>query len=380
MHTPQAGRPAGVIAVTLLLAGAAGATCAATPAAAGQARSGPAGPAAPVSVNGFLTAVAGTSAASAWAAGSKANARGIPETLIMRWNGATWTRVPSPATPGGSELAGVAALSARGAWAVGDAGIFASRRSTLILRWNGTSWTRVPSPTPAGGGVLHAVAAVSASSAWAAGSYDVHLSNMVSKTLILRWNGTAWTRVPSPTPANGDLSLDGVAAVSARSAWAVGTYLDARFNFKTLILRWNGTTWKQVPSPTPAGGRLLAVAATSASNAWAVGTTAGKTLILRWNGTTWKQVSSPSPATSAFLSGVAALSARSAWAVGSYPKGPTLVTQTLILRWNGTRWKRVPSPTPAGGAFLLGVAAVSARSAWAVGGGLILSWNGTSWR
>ena len=65
--------------------------------------------------------------------------------------------------------------------------------------------------------------------------------------------------------------------------------------------------------------------------------------------------------------------------VGDYPKGPTLVSQTLILRWNGTSWKRVPSPTPAGGAFLLGVAAVSARNAWAVGGGLILRWNGVTW-
>jgi len=33
-----------------------------------------------------------------------------------------------------------------------------------------------------------------------------------------------------------------VAAVSARSAWAVGGYGSA--HPKTLILRWNGTAWK----------------------------------------------------------------------------------------------------------------------------------------
>jgi hypothetical protein len=109
VHTLQAGRPARVIAVTLLLAGAA----------------------ARVGVKGYLTAVAVSSAASAWAVGSKANARGVPETLIMRWTGRSWTRVPGPATPGGSELAGVAAVSARDAWAVGGG---------LILRWNGTTW------------------------------------------------------------------------------------------------------------------------------------------------------------------------------------------------------------------------------------------------
>jgi hypothetical protein len=56
---------------------------------------------------------------------------------------------------------------------------------------------------------------------------------------------------------------------------------------------------------------------------------------------------------------------------------PTLAAREVA--GNGGSWKRVPSPTPAGGAFLLGVAAVPARSARAVGGGLILRWNGTTW-
>ena len=61
--------------------------------------------------------------------------------------------------------------------------------------------------------------------------------------------------------------LSGVAATSASNAWAVGSTGSP----KALILRWNGTAWKQVPSPAPAGSRLSGVAATSASNAWAVG-------------------------------------------------------------------------------------------------------------
>jgi hypothetical protein len=80
---------------------------------------------------------------------------------------------------------------------------------------------------------------------------------------------------------------------SARSAWAVGRTGTS----KTLILRWNGSAWKRVPSPTPTGGgNLRGVAATSARNAWAVGASGtGKTLILRWNGSRWKQVASPTP-------------------------------------------------------------------------------------
>jgi hypothetical protein len=42
------------------------------------------------------------------------------------------------------------------------------------------------------------------------------------------------------------------------------------------------------------------------------------------------------------LSGVAATSAASAWAVGGTSSGAT--GGSLILHWNGTAWKRVPSP------------------------------------
>ena len=63
------------------------------------------------------------------------------------------------------------------------------------------------------------------------------------KTLILHWNGTAWTRLPSPTPAGGG-PLYGVAAASDRNPWAVGqTGTSATPRPKTLDLHWNGTTW-----------------------------------------------------------------------------------------------------------------------------------------
>jgi hypothetical protein len=62
-----------------------------------------------------------------------------------------------------------------------------------------------------------------------------------------------------------------VAAASAANAWAVGSYR-AGSAVQTLIIHWNGGAWKQVASPSAAGGsRLVAVAARSAGNVWAVG-------------------------------------------------------------------------------------------------------------
>ncbi|MGO9163645.1 MAG: hypothetical protein ACLP7J_23660 [Streptosporangiaceae bacterium] len=65
-------------------------------------------------------------------------------------------------------------------------------------------------------------------------------------------------------------------------------------------------------SPAVFGGRLYGVAATSARNAWAVGLTGARTLIVHWNGRAWTKA----PASTGFLEGVAAVSATSAWAVG----------------------------------------------------------------
>jgi len=86
----------------------------------------------------------------------------------------------------------------------------------------------------------------------------------------MRWNGRAWKIVANPSPGQ-EPSLAGVSAVSARNAWAVGSYL-AGSNNQTLIMHWDGRAWDQIVSPAPGNASLLnGVAAASASNVWAVG-------------------------------------------------------------------------------------------------------------
>jgi hypothetical protein len=374
-----------LLTVALLLAGVAGGIA---PVTAAAARSRFPGPAASFTIGGSLVGVAATSANSALAVGYSGSLTS-PKALVVRWNGTAWKQVPITA-PAGSVLSSVAATSASNAWAVGQTGA----GKTLIERWNGTAWKQVASPTPGTFSGLSGVTAVSASMAWAVGTTS---TGGRLKSLILRWNGKAWKQVPSPSAAGG-VVLSGVAAASAASAWAVGS---AGASVQTLILRWNGTTWKRVASPNPGGhdnpDLLRAVAAVSARTAWAVGCTTcatgsgfNKPLIERWNGKVWGRVHSPAlGGRGGILSGVAATSAKNAWAVGGTETGVGThgTFETLILRWNGKTWMRVPSPSPAGAAGLSGVAAVSARSAWSVGsrGGthpkaLILRWNGTAWK
>jgi hypothetical protein len=330
-----------------------------------------------------LIGVAVLSSCRAWAVGHYFNGT-TDQTLTEHWNGSVWKLVPSP-DPGGSsnfnDLYSVAATSASNAWAVG-LHFNSIAPQTLTEHWNGTAWKLVPSPNPGGptnNQLLQGVAATSASNAWAVGFYFNGTTGVL--TLIEHWNGSAWAQVPSPNPgitrprAN---VLTGVAATSASNAWAVGYYSNGTAD-QTLIEHWNGTSWRHAPSPNPGGSandnHLLGVAATSASNAWAVGYyikgIAKQTLIEHWNGTSWRQMPSPNPGGTTndnVLNGVAATSASNAWAVGDYNNG--IAKQTLIEHWNGTSWRQVPSPNPGGSANdngLNGVAATSAANIWAVG-------------
>jgi hypothetical protein len=303
--------------------------------------------------DGDLYSVSATSAGNAWAVGYLANYTDINVPLIVHWNGKAWKRVVIPDGPTGLTLSGVTAVSASNVWAVGTTGAGAE-----ILHWNGKSWSKVPTPDTGKSSALFGVAATSASNIWAVGDED---TGGTSSTLILHWNGKTWSRVPSPTGESAQLNA--VTAASAGSAWAVGyRYVETVYNGisysteQTLILHWNGKSWATAASPNPHTSyglwddELNGVSATSASNAWAVGTeeipgvsaTSGSyTMILHWNGKTWARVSSPNPfcATCDSLTGVAASSAKNAWAVGTLNAGGEVV----ILHWNGTRWANATS-------------------------------------
>ena len=143
--------------------------------------------------------------------------------------------------------------------------------------------------------------------------------------------------------------LTGVTAVSSSDVWAVG-YSSSGTAYRTLVERWNGTSWAVVTSPNMGtnDNKLLGVAAVSANEVWAAGYynsgTTGQTLTERWNGTSWTVVTSSNLGTNHnFFLGVAAVSSGDVWAVGYYFNGSS-ISQTLIEHWNGSTWTLVSQP------------------------------------
>src|SRR6266542_2533739 len=362
----------------------------------------------PGSVRNLLIGVAAAGPDDVWAVGWRFDDASTPRTLTVHWDGSSWAVAPTvDPDPGGAGLNAVVVVSPDEVWAVGGQGAFNAEGNfprTLAERWDGSSWTAVPTPNPGGEGMeLSAVTRVPGTDhLWAVGvqrTFGTHriwtaffdgtswravlgphlehgfgLSGVAavgrrdvlavgwhgSHPLALRWDGTAWGVVS--THASGRGFLAGAARVpGTRRVLAVGV-LDGL----ALVERWDGTRWSVIPNDH-VGGEFRGVAVRAPGDTWAVGNRGGTTLAEHFapHGTSVPRTPAPGRGANA-LTGVAAIAADDAWAVGSYMDGT--VQHTLIEHWNGTRWRTVPSPDgDLAINFLSGVTALSPTNVWAVG-------------
>jgi hypothetical protein len=316
-----------------------------------------------------LNSVAALSATDQWAVGSWLH---FPDayvfhTLVEHWDGSSagWTVVPSPNSLAlNSYLYGVAADAPDDVWAVGGTDQSGPPYHSLVEHWDGTAWSIVSAASFPG--VLYGVVALAPNNVWAVGT-----ENYPGRGLIEHWDGTSWTATYLQFAA----LLRGVAAVSPRQIWAVGQRYGRTnpFGDTTLTMRFNGSTWSRVPSPNPLSGNsndqnwLTSVSAVAANDVWAVGRYGNhdggpldQTLIEHWNGARWTVVPSPDPGGSSQdndLWGVAAVATADVWAVGGV--GAFLdpdSSSPLALHWDGASWTQASIPAPTVGE-LLGVAA-----------------------
>ncbi|MCK2216047.1 hypothetical protein MF672_019920 [Actinomadura sp. ATCC 31491] len=264
------------------------------------------------------------------------------------------------------------------------------------------TWAVTPTP---GGDLsrLNGVAATSATGAWAVGSaYDFTLG--AERTLVERWNGTSWSRVASPNGSQLYNRLYAVDAASAADAWAVG-FVETAHGVngggdgpkKAAAWHWNGTAWSIGDLPGAAGTpSVTGVDALSAADAWAVGSyydpvapARGEVYTAHWNGAAWTRVAAPAPGD--YLNEVTSVSGTSGadvWAVGEWrDQGKGQVYHPLALHWDGAAWNSVAAPDPAGGTggALRAVKAISPTDVWAVGyrdyrTPVAFHYDGTAWR
>jgi hypothetical protein len=251
--------------------------------------------------------------------------------LIEHWNGVVWSIVPSPVFPTpvanhGAQLYSVSAVSTNDVWAVGYVSGLGGTHRSLILHWDGTSWTRVPAPRNGSFSVLSGVTAISANKVWAVGTFHfTSFKHLATQPFALRWNGKVWQKMPN-IHAGSLLAVTG----SQNNIWAVGGWSNGGTG-RALIQHWNGKHWQNFPARTgfPESIRqpLTGVAMLPGNEMWAVGyhedehSLESQTVIEHFGNGTWSPVASMNPSDSDWFAGVAAASPTDVWAVGTYVPG-----------------------------------------------------------
>jgi len=300
--------------------------------------------------NNDLHSASGSSASDIWAVGQTA----------IHFDGTKWTAFSVPMIKGDntSRLGGVVDLAPNNAWAVGLIGIGTGQNNQVIEHFDGTKWSVSTGPTfqPGAAPSLESLTAISPSDMWAAGFILTADTPPALLPLFEHFDGTSWTAFEDQS--SNDATMFGVSADATNDVWAVGSVALAQ----TFIEHFDGKTWSMVPSPSPGLGQnvLFGVTALAPNDAWAVGyfvqqvntTRPAKTLIEHWDGKAWHIVPSPNVGPKSVfqsnqLYGITAVSAKDIWAFGSFFAADGSNQQfTLVLHWDGTRWKIAPSPSP----------------------------------
>jgi hypothetical protein len=178
-------------------------------------------------------------------------------------------------------------------------------------------------------------------------------------------------------------SSDRLLAVSAsgpNDVWAVGYSVDAGVR-RSLILHYDGAAWSIAPSPNPTAGKTLyGVKALSPSLVYAVGdsidvnTGRAHPLVERWDGFTWwidTGADLTGPGSDNYFFSVSALSANDVWVGGGVfsPNSSQTPSAGLVEHYNGSEWKIVPSVQGNPGGFneFNAILPVSPGHVWAAG-------------
>jgi hypothetical protein len=151
---------------------------------------------------------------------------------------------------------------------------------------------------------------------------------------LLRFSGADWFKVATFRPW---VHLEGVSAISGRSAWVWGSG-----GYLALV---SGGVARRLRAPWMKGLYIMDMASDGTASTWLAGGMPGGALVARWDGRSWHRTALPAgssvgwpPQGSLSTDGPA-----SAWMVVRHDGVPPL---QWVLHWNGRAWSRFYAPPP----------------------------------
>lgn len=291
-----------------------------------------------------------------------------------RWSAGGWAQLPTPGLTVARQLR-LGVVSANEIYAAGDSG----STDRAFYKFDGTSWTEITRristgpvrlwADPRGGAAyIHSSfgrldkitpsSVVTMSYQPALRDVAVNATNSAfavgGNLFLARWDGARWAVDAPPKGTQSTRTLHGVWSDGASNAWAVGE--------TSLILRYGGTGWSVVSDVNRpiAGSDGYNAVWGSGSDVWI----AGENNIVRC-----RSVSACTVETSGggALYSVWGSSATNVFAVGAGGR---------ILRNTGTGWVAMGSPTTRA---LARVAGSGPSDVWAFGDSVLVHFDGTQW-
>jgi hypothetical protein len=278
---------------------------------------------------GSLGTVTAPSSNAVWVAGARQAVGSQDLPAIYRLSGKRFVAAKLPSLQDGlTSISSISASSATNAWAVGGIYSTGPSASTVALRWDGHKWSAMDTPT-----IFLSVSTSGPNNAWAIGQ-----DSGGSPDQLYYWNGSNWTLMGS-APAGAQ--LNDVTTDSPTLAYAIGFISLPSGGFQTVILRYNGKAWSSAPLGKGAGRVESFSIAMAGTSAWAVGEhlTAKDTdipVVLHSSGGVW-QTQNPHVGQAFTLHAVSAGSASRVYAVGDSFNAER-ISHTFFEVSNGLVW------------------------------------------
>ena len=244
---------------------------------------------APTSDSG-LVAIDGDPKKGRWAVGFKRTSMDLLPYALRQMPSGAWREVPVPrAASEAAALTDVAVSRRDAVWAVGYRLDSAGSQRPHVVRWNGRRWLNVAPPIgPGQRGMLATVSSTPSGGTWIAGSIR---PSAVDRPYVARREQGKWKRLALPSVGAG--SITSIMVHGKQAGWAVG-YAVASGAMRPLVLRWNGTRWTRFSPPELPEETVLLDVDLDAGTVVVTGSTwdatAGRMrpMVARRNGTTWR--------------------------------------------------------------------------------------------
>lgn len=282
--------------------------------------------------DGVMRAIWGSSASDIWAGGD--------EGLLLHYDGASWSSVPSGTT---DPLVALWGTAPDDIWAVSDAGpdeVAVRSYARTILHYDGRAWMSVWHGA-AGPRQNTRISGSGPKDIWVDGAPPLH------------YDGTAWTAVPQGSPS----------AECHFWVWSVDdVWRGCNSNPGWSLAHFDGKTWTDAAVPSATGiSRIRGFWGSASNDIWAASDTSK---LLHYDGTAWKPDALPQ------YSSVSAI-----W--GSGPKDLWGVELSSLVHYDGSTWSEA---NPGLHIVLKGLWGSGPRDLWVVGAnGAVLHYDGTSW-